>query len=119
MRKLDEIMKGEEENMFLMRIATDFKYWAERVCGLEILPFHMEWFYAMQNNKRIAITAPTGFGKTQIVIAYILWRCWSQKNKDFLIVSIAIHQSVKILDRIMRIIGIVSLLQLDFCEIEV
>lgn len=104
MRSLDEILKGGDLNIFLIRCSKDFKYWCENVFNMDIQPFHMEWFYAIQENNRVAITAPTGFGKTQLVIAYLLWRCWFETNKDFLIVSKAIHQSVKILDRIIDII---------------
>lgn len=104
MRSLDEILKGSDLNIFLIRCSKDFKYWCENVFNMDIQPFHMEWFYAIQGNNRVAITAPTGFGKTQLVIAYLLWRCWFETDKDFLIVSKAIHQSVKILDRIIDII---------------
>jgi hypothetical protein len=61
----------------------------------------MEWFRMINQNDRVSIIAPTGFGKTSILgTGYILWRCLFEKDKRFLIVSTSLPQSVKLLEEI-------------------
>lgn len=102
MRTWDQIIpKGMSEPIFYAAIKDSFKNWSEWVHGKQIKDFHMNWFNAIQNNDRVAITAPTGFGKTEILgISYITWRAWHEKKKDFMIVAKALPQSTKILSRI-------------------
>ena len=81
------------------------KIWCEDVLGLEMADFHIEWLRLVQNNQRVAILAPTGFGKTEILaISYTLWIAWFQERKEILIISKDIKQSTKILERLKDVI---------------
>jgi len=99
MRTLDEIFKGKDQDECLIKWRFDFKGWAENVNGLEIKPFHLEWVDLLENYQRVAIKAPTGFGKTEIFgKAYPLWKSFYNEGLWFLIVSNSIPQSTKIIE---------------------
>ena len=81
------------------------KIWCEKVLGLDVADIHKEWLDFVQHNKRVAILAPTGFGKTELLaIAYPLWLAWFHERKEILIISKDIKQSTKILERIKNVI---------------
>ena len=104
MRTLDEIYKSMNEVEFATRI-REYKFFTERVIGWEVQPFHEEWIDLAIRNKRVAIQAPTGFGKTSILgVAFCLWIGTNQRDKEMCIVSKAMHQSTKILNQIKTII---------------
>ena len=63
MRTKEEILQGEDENYFLTKCYLDPKIWFERVLGFELKDFHKEWIDMLVKYDRIAIEAPTGFGK--------------------------------------------------------
>jgi len=101
MRTLEEIFREENEEKFLMDCRFDFEKWVTRVMGYEYKWFHKEWIAALMSKKRIAILAPTGFGKTTILgIAYPLWNLFYKKYWQGLIVSNSIPQATKIIDRL-------------------
>ena len=62
MRTMKDMQDGMSETLFLTSI-TNFEFFANHVMNMEILPFHLEWVQLVLNNRRIAIQAPTGFGK--------------------------------------------------------
>lgn len=96
-----EIIKDDDPLTFFTKCKLSFKFFAERVCDKDIQPFHLEWIKAVEENNRVAIEAPTGFGKTTLLgILYPLWRIWNNKNQQFLIVSNTLPQSTKILTEI-------------------
>ena len=91
--------------------ALDFTFFIEELIGLvggkelKLTEFHKEWIEAIQTHDRVAILAPTGFGKTNLLgVCYPIWRALFNNNERFLIVSNAQHQSVKILSEIKEII---------------
>jgi hypothetical protein len=106
MRTLKEIFQKDEITVedhvdYIMRFKLDFKLFCERVLGYDIQPFHMEWYNLLMAKDRVSIIAPTGFGKTTILgNAYVLWRAFFEQNKQFLIVSKSLPQSIKILEEI-------------------
>lgn len=73
MRTLEEIYDGMDENEFMLNI-SDFSFFASRVLGYEIMPFHKEWIKMLKQGKRIAIQSFTGSGKSlrrgSIIIMY-------------------------------------------------
>jgi hypothetical protein len=76
-------------------------YFAEKILKLDLEPFHKEWIWAIYNNRRVAITAPTGYGKTTVVgVAYTLWFIMYHQRKQVLIVSKSMPQSIKLLEAI-------------------
>jgi len=101
MRTLEDIFQGEDEQQFLLDCRFDFGKWVTRVLGYDYKWFHREWIEALLSKKRIAILAPTGFGKTTILgIAYPLWNLFYKKYWQGLIVSNSIPQATKIIDRL-------------------
>ena len=109
MRELKAILGEDKLTDFLIKCKLDFKVWCERVIqdpddhskGLQIKPYHMEWFRLINKNPRVAILAPTGFGKSQILgIAYTLWLVFTNRNKQVLIISKSMPQSRKLLQKI-------------------
>ena len=76
-------------------------YFAEKILNLDIESFHREWLWAVHTKDRVAIQAPTGFGKTTIVgVAYAIWFVMYHQNKQVLIVSKSMPQSSKLLEQI-------------------
>ena len=101
MRTLEEIFRGEDEKKFLMECRFNFPKWVERVSGYKVEWFHKEWINALESKKRIAILAPTGFGKTTMLgVCYPIWKLWYNQFWQGLIVSNSIPQATKILDQI-------------------
>jgi len=98
MRTIQEIIGEMDDGEFAIN-CLDYKFFAERVLGLIIKPFHLDWINLIQSGeKRIAIQAPTGFGKTEILgRAYCLWRSYTGKGIDMCIVSKTLPQARKIL----------------------
>jgi len=102
MRTRAEILQGEEESYFLTKCYFNPELWFERVLGFELKPFHREWIKMLFQNDRIAISAPTGFGKTTVFgIGYPLFVAFFKKKSISAIVSKTIRtQSADILDQI-------------------
>ena len=92
-----EIFGKRDPEKCLIRWKFDFKGFAENVLGLHIKPFHLEWVWALENFKRVAIMAPTGFGKTEIFgVSFPLWKSYYAEGLSFLVTSGSIHQSTDI-----------------------
>jgi len=103
MKSIQDILGNYNIVDFLLRCRIDFKFFCEKVLGLSIKPFHLEWFNLVQDNNRVSILAPTGFGKTTILgVAYPLWVCLNYRNKQILIVSKSLPQSTRVLDLIRK-----------------
>ena len=100
MRTYADIYGDIDENEFIVS-CSDYKFFCERVLGLDIRPFHMEWIKMIQNNKRIALQAATGFGKTEILArAFCLWTAVTEQSKEMCIVSKTLPQARKVLSEI-------------------
>ncbi len=100
MRTTEEIMGTMDEEEFMIN-CTNFKFFAEQVLGYSIQPFQLEWVEMVQKHRRVAIEAPTGFGKTTILgDAFCLWTSFLQKDKQMCIISKTLPQSTKILNKI-------------------
>ena len=107
MKTKEEILKGEDPTVFLTKCAINFKFFCEECVGdmnglkIVVAPFHMEWFSALQKNKRIAIQAPTGMGKTGILaICYPIWLMMFRRDFRILVVSTTLPQSRKIIEEV-------------------
>lgn len=96
-RTLKQIYQDLSETDFLFKI-TDFAFFTERVLGWQPQPFHLEWIDYALKNRRVAIQAPTGFGKTTILgTAFCLWTAMNQRDKEMCIVSKTLPQSTRVL----------------------
>ena len=100
MRTLQQIYRGLTEDVFFPKL-VDYEFFARNVLGLDVQPYHLEWIDMIRKNKRVAIMAPTGFGKTEILgRAYCLWTAWINRDKEMCIISKTLPQSTKILNEI-------------------
>lgn len=106
MKSMKEILGERNLVDFLIECKLDFKFFCENVLTPlfpkkdgGIKKFHLEWFHLIQNNDRVAISAPSGFGKSTILgIAYPLWLAFNYRNKQILVVSKTLPQSTRILE---------------------
>lgn len=107
MRTVDEILKGGvSEEMLNIIGATDPAFWIENVIGLNIEPFHREWFDLYTKNDKVILIAPTGHGKSELFgVAIPIWYAWFNRNKEILIVSNTDEQAKKIIERIVACIA--------------
>jgi len=89
MRTLKEIMGAEDDfGSFLIKCRMDFKFFAESVMGLEIMPYHQYWIECFLSKRRTCITAPRGSGKTfQLGVAFPIWISIFKSDQRFLIVA--------------------------------
>lgn len=98
-------MVGENEMIEFIRGYIDFGYFARHFLNLEVKDFHLEWIDLIRKYRKVAILAPTGFGKTTILgIAYTLWLVTYEKRREIMIVSNTLAQSTRILERIKKTI---------------
>jgi hypothetical protein len=102
MRTKQEILKGENESVFLLRCSMNFELFCERVLGYEMKWFHREWCQLLRTQNRIAISCVTGYGKTEIFgVAYCIWLAYFKPKSEALIVSKVVQgQSQTVLERI-------------------
>lgn len=113
MRTKEEIFKGEDPQEFLIRChpingIEGFKLFFTRVLGYQMKPFHEEWIGPLCDGiaDRIAIAAPTGFGKSSLFgIGYSLWNMWfnnfsGKGSWSGLIITTSLPLSKQILQRI-------------------
>jgi len=98
----EEIFKGRNETVCLLNWESDFSLFCKEVLQLTIKPFHKEWCDLVQHEQRIAISAPTSYGKSQIFgIAYPIWLAYFKPKSESLIVSKVVRgQSQTILEKI-------------------
>jgi len=106
MRTKEEILQGESEESFLIKCSLRPDIFFERVLGKELKPFHREWFQILNTYNRIAISAPTGFGKTCVFgVSYPLWLAFFKPGSQSLIISKNIRtQSSNVLEEIKSLI---------------
>lgn len=104
---------------FLYRCRHDFRFWCNIVLrelfqdeygGLQ--DFQLEWFNYIEKHNRVVILAPSGFAKsTVLAIAYPLWIAFTQTNKQIMIISKTLPQSLRLLEIIRVTIDNNELLQ--------
>jgi hypothetical protein len=89
MRTLGEILQGEEDfGSFLIKCRMDFKFFVERVMGMELMPYHLYWIECFMTKRRTCITAPRGSGKTyQCGVLFPIWVSLFKSDQRFLIVA--------------------------------
>ena len=106
MRTMKQILNGEDKNSFFAKCALRPQIFFERVLGKELMPFHDDWFNILAVEERIAISAPTGFGKTCIFgVCYPLWISLFKPGSKCLIISKSIRtQSANVLEEIKQTI---------------
>ncbi len=102
MRTKEEILQGEDETKFMLKCSLDPLLFFTRVLGKTAKHFHKEWFQILNTYNRIAISAPTGFGKTCVFgVSYPLWLVYFRPQSQVLILSKSIRtQSAGVLEEI-------------------
>lgn len=89
MRQLPDILRGEDDfGAFLIKCRMDFKFFAERVMGLDVQPYHLHWIECFLTKRRTRIAAPRGSGKTYMLgVAFVIWISIFKSDQRFLIVA--------------------------------
>jgi len=101
MRTKLEILQGVKEQVFADRCYLDLKLWGERVFGLTMKDFHLEWMDLVNTNRFVALQAFRGSGKTTILgVAYPLWLCRYRPGTHILFTAAELSQAVKVLDEV-------------------
>lgn len=97
---------------FIIKGATDFKFWVESLTEYKIMPFHLEWVKLFYDNKRTCILASRTIGKSTVLAQlYPLWMAFYERNKNFLIVSHNMPLSTKHIMNMRQLIDSIELLQ--------
>jgi len=104
---------------FLYKCKNDFRFWCnvvlkdlfqEKYGGIQ--DFQLEWFKFVEENNRVVILAPSGFAKsTTLAIAYPLWIAFTKTDKQVMIISKTLPQSLRLLEIIRVTIDNNELLQ--------
>jgi hypothetical protein len=121
MKPIHETMKGYKPRDFMRRCMTDFEFFAEKVLGLNIAPFHVEWANLFYTYKKSCILGFRGSGKTTITgIALPIWLLLFDRQLrvqrshsspvHIMIISNTMAQSTKILHEIKTYIADIELL---------
>jgi hypothetical protein len=111
MRTWEQILKSagydySQMEQFLARCCSDFVYFAEHVLGFAIADYHKEWQEAVESWDRVCIEAFRGSGKTCFFAGYYVWKgIFTQKPKNFLIVSNNFEQSKLVLKTIRSMVA--------------
>ena len=97
MKKKEEILQGMEKVEFFFRCRTDFKFFCERMLGVDsyggIHDYQLRWFRLTQMYERVVIEAPAGFSKTEVMgVMYPLWEMYRSKNLKILLVCKTMEQ---------------------------
>jgi hypothetical protein len=102
----EEILKGRAENLFLASCYLNPVIFFTDLLGFEARDFHKDWISILRNYDKIAISAPTGFGKTTVFgVFWPLWTAFFKKNSLSLVIAKSIRtQSSNILEEIKIII---------------
>lgn len=86
-----EVLQGMDIVEFNTRCQYDFKFFCERLLGLDgyggIHPYQLEWFKLIRDNDRVLIQSAAGFSKTTIFEAIALWIAWNNIGKKIMIVA--------------------------------
>lgn len=95
-----------EDTLLLTKCYLDPVLWFTEILGFTIKPFHREWIEMLFKHNKIAISAPTGFGKTSIFgIGYPLWLAFFKPRSKSLIIAKTIRtQSANVLEEIKHLI---------------
>lgn len=73
--------------------------------GIELQPYHFAYLEALRTNQRVVCTAHTESGKTQLGIAYILWRLGRNPSLRVAVVSEGSRLATAICRSIAKYIG--------------
>lgn len=94
-------MSKNQDALFIQKCYFDFRLWAEKVFGLQIKPFHIEWMKQVHRNRFNVIKAFRGSGKTTILgVVYPLWLSWFRPGTHILYTAAERDQAIKILDEV-------------------
>ncbi len=100
------MLGGKTMPEFLYECKNNFEFWCNVVLqdlfqaeygGIQ--DFQLEWFESIEKSNRVVILAPSGFAKsTVLAIAYPLWIAFTKKNKQIMIISKTLPQSLRLLE---------------------
>ncbi len=104
-----EVLQGMSLVEFNTRCQYDFKFFCERMLGLNsyggIHNYQLEWFQLIRDHDRVLIQCAAGFSKTTIFEAIGIWVAWNNKDKKIMIVANTDSKSKQIIHEIDVFIG--------------
>jgi hypothetical protein len=101
MRKIKEILNGQNELVFHDMCSLDFRLWAERVFGMQVKQFHLDMLNLVHTNRFSVIKCFRGGGKTTFLgVIYPLWLCFFKPGTHILFTASELKQATKILDEV-------------------
>jgi hypothetical protein len=101
MRTKEEILHGMDEQLFNDKCYFDLQLWAERVFGLTLKDFHLEWMQLVNENRFVVLEAFRGSGKTTVLgVVYPLWLASYVPGTHILFTASELGQATKILDEV-------------------
>jgi len=84
-----------------IRGSYDPVYFIEEIYGFGKLgEFQKEILEAFENEDRVVVVAPREHGKTELVIAYVLWKVTYNKGLEIMVVSSSLEQSMRFIDKV-------------------
>jgi len=105
MRTIKEMKGNMSDIEFSIACASSITFWAEKVVGAEVKPYHKEWFDLVRKNKRLAIQSFTGSGKSYTLgVIYPLWLLYHNPKFQVVIVSKTMAQALIHLETIASVI---------------
>lgn len=101
MRTIEQICGTELIEVVLQKGYLNEAYFMDKVFGEKPTWFHLEWLEALRNHRFLCIVSARGTSKTTVLgVRHAIYMCMYQKNKNILIISNALSQSVKIMGQI-------------------
>jgi hypothetical protein len=99
MKTLKEIIpEGMSETLFYDNCYLDFKFFGERVFGLDMQPFHVRMLEKIYKSKRLVVKAARGLGKSTILaLIYPLWLCIFHPGSHILFTAASQKQAERLL----------------------
>jgi len=84
----------------LLRAQFDFPFFCTEILGLDFAEHHKKIASYLKNKQRVLVICARGHGKTELAIAYCLWKVMFNHKLEILVVSSSMDQSSKFLERL-------------------
>lgn len=98
----EDIFNGRSETVCILKWKADFSLFFKEVLKKDLKPHHKEWCDLIQYEQRLAISAPTSYGKSEIFgIAFPIWLSYFFPKSESLLVSSKVQgQSQTLIEKI-------------------
>ena len=86
------------------RARADIKIYQEFIYGWQLADHQHEWFEAVQENDKVLIVSPPGFGKTDWVLGWLSWNIGHKPWTTNVIASVSEEQAQQRLDALKMLV---------------